>query len=274
MKLTLILGNNYSWKFFEDDFQSLVGKDDITLNLEVIPLANLFEHEIVLQNITNAEQKGYPSLLKLKQDILRRGFLHPVLAHYLSPSQKWVLADGTHRLKAMQSLNSKLITGINLVKENYKRDCWVKTLGNCNKFNYKQILKNLSKRYPDTLKIQIVPPQEREHYLTQNCKHNLLAFINTTHQSFEILNRNSVDRLTHLQLIKEIDTLFDSSEKDYKTRAELSVYKDSFVLLPPPIDEENDMAYLVEHKSLQRMKGSRTLLSVRPIYFKTPFEVL
>ena len=34
------------------------------------------------------------------------------------------------------------------------------------------------------------------------------------------------------------------------------------------------MAYLVEHKSLQRMKGSRTLLSVRPIYFKTPFEVL
>ena len=274
MNLTLFIGNSYSWKFTTSEVQSAVGKENVTIKLEVIPLSNLFEHEEVLDNIINADQKGYPSLTTLKQDIIKRGFLHPVLAQYLQQSRKWVLADGTHRLKAMQSLDSKFIVGMKLKKENYRRDCWVKTLPNCPKFNYFLPLEILKRNYPKTIIINTVSPEERATFLAQNCKHDLLAYINSSNQAYEVINRCPEDRFTHLKIIKEIDALFESSEKDYKTRDELTIDHDSFILLPPPIDEEHDMSYLVDHEKLRRMKGSRTVLAVRPVYFSIPFDML
>jgi hypothetical protein len=273
MDLKLKLGHNYSWNFSVSDFHPFNENTNVTLQLEVIPSSNLYEHEAVIESLTNAEQKGYLSLKKLQGHILENGFLHPVLAHYLHSSNKWVLADGTHRLKAMNELKSKCIVGLKLLKENYQRDCWIKALSSLNQSDCRQILDNLQKKY-NNLSIREIHSQDKNIPYNHVYNPNLLAYINTPNLAYEILDKNPGDRLIHLQLIKELDSIFDNEDKDYKTKSELSLETDSFLLLPPPIDETNDMSYLVDNKELRRIKGSRTVLDVRPVYFGIPFEIL
>lgn len=274
MDITLNLGTKYSWQFAVSEFHPLNEQNTSTLRLETIPLSNLFEHEAVIEQLFNAEQKGYPSLSSLKQNILEHGFLHPVLAQYLQSSKKWVLADGTHRLKAMEALKSKYILGMNLLKENYRRDCWIKTLPAIGTVDWQQTLEWLHTKYNKRVLIQTVPLEERLDFLCDELEPNLVAYINTTEEAYEIIDKHPEDRKSHLQLIKEIDDKIDHPEKDYKIRSEVSIEKDSFLLLPPPIDEVNDFSYLVDNKDLRRVKGSRTMLDVRIVYFPVPFEVL
>lgn len=274
MDITLHLGTKHTWKFTVSDFHPTNELIASTLRLETIPLSNLFEHERVMEHFTNPEQKGYPSIESLSQNILENGFLHPVLAHYIHSSKKWVLADGTHRLKAMNALKSKFILGMNLSKENYRRDCWIKTLPALGSADWQQTLDWLNTNYKKRVIIKPVPLEKRLDFLCEELEPDLVAYINTAEKAYEIIDTDPEDRLGHLQLIKEIDDKVDHPEKDYKIRSEVSPENDSFLLLPPPIDEANDFAYLVDNENLRRVKGSRTMLDVRMVYFPVPFEVL
>lgn len=271
MDLTLNLGQRYTWKFALSEFHPVKRQNSLKLQLKAIPVSNLFEHEAVLEHLSNAEQKGYPSIESLKKNILEKGFLHPILAHYLNSSNKWVLADGTHRLKAMEALKSKFLLGLNLLKENYTRDCWIKTLP---ALDSSETLEWLKTNYKKNISIKTLPFQERLDLLCDEIEPEVLAYINTTDQGYEIIDKHPEDRKAHLQLIKEIDDKLDHPDKDYKTRLEVSVEKDSFLLLPPPIDKVDDFMYLVDNEQLRRVKGSRTLLDVRIVYFPVPFDVL
>ena len=274
MDITLNLGKQYTWKFAVSEFHPIKVRNSLTLQLEAIPVSNLFEHEAVIEYLSNTEQKGYPSISSLKQNILEKGFLHPILAHYLNSSKNWVLADGTHRLKAMESLKSKFILGMNLLEDNYTRDCWIKTLPALDTSDWQRTLGWLKTNHEKNISLRTVPLQERSEFLCEELEPDVLAYINTTEQGYELIDKHPEDRKTHLELIKEIDDKIDHPDKDYKTRLEVSVEKDSFLLLPPPIDKVNDFMYLVENKELRRVKGSRTILDVRMVYFSVPFEVL
>ena len=58
MDLDVNLGKNYKWKFDIDDSHSKLGFKKLKVNLSLIPVSDLYEHEAVIDNISNSEHQA------------------------------------------------------------------------------------------------------------------------------------------------------------------------------------------------------------------------
>lgn len=293
MEIKLILAQKYVWKFIISDRHSTAPNFDFEIHLDLISVSSLVKHEniLILPNQGQKSSSRTPIVTELTQSILKNGFYYPVLATYSKSKKLWIIADGTHRQEAMKELNSRWILGTILKRDTFQRKSWIKVfLSEAPDIEY--FLNSMAYNGLEPIKISLKVRDNILHQKgisIQRIKESALTMKELATFQFEsnflcayrkdnsfviLRNLKPENRLKHLEIIKKIDDNLDRKNKNYLTVSEIEKSQLDFLFLPPPLDSQNDIDYLVQNESLRRVKGSRTVVPSRLIHLPIPFEIL
>lgn len=264
MNVILNLANEYQWKIQLKFPQDTDLSTNFQIYLDLAPTNSLLEHE---QLLTPPSDADFDILI---QSILNDGFLHPILVTHNSPQNFWVIADGTHRKMAMTKLRSKWTPCMILQENTFSREAWIKTFHS----NTPSLENFFNKLSSDEKKNIYTEEITLESIIYSDLPADILGIIRKEKKITILKSKSPKNRLKHLKLIKMLDGILDEPDKEYIRISELKNIKNDFLFLPPPLDSENDMEYLVKDPTLQRPKGSRTIIPLRLIYLPIPFEIL
>ena len=275
MDFILNLANKYQWKitlnelyqsekYFEH--QPNVNENNLELYLDIIPLEKIFEHEVVATSTSK-------ELESVKQSIEKNGFLHPIVV--TENKDYWILADGTHRKKALEQLNCKYVPAL-VIKESFRRDTWVRVF-NGKISSYKNVYKKLSphqRKNITHLEFDIV---DFDSLINYQYKEDLIALVKDGYHIHVFLNKEFANRLDHLKLVKIFDQTFSENNMNYMMISKANEYEFNFneyLLLPSPIDQLKDLEYLVRYPELRRTRASRAIIPLRLIYLPIDYSIL
>ena len=208
MEFVFNLGNKYQWKFILNELyqsekyfehQPNVNETNLELFLDIIPLDKIFEHEVASTNTNELEN--------VKHSIEKNGFLHPIVV--TESKNYYILADGTHRKKALEQLNCKYVPAM-IIKESYRRDTWVRVF-NDRIPSYKNVYKKLSpmqRKNITHLEFDII---DFDTLISYQYKEDLIALVKDGYHIHVFLNKEFTNRLDHLKLVKIFDQTFSDS---------------------------------------------------------------
>lgn len=257
MTYQLQLGDFYSWKLrskLPQDYTKKV-KLELVSPFDVIPHERPVAHALAQHSTSELE--------RVMLSIKKNGFIHPILASFEPELNKWALADGTHRVKAMQNLRSHWVPTMVLEENNFDRQTWVKTFPQATTESFLKKIQDFCQEQKLLCKqTRLEKPVEELH-----TDPDLIAYYHHNDTTWHIKDPRHTERFQHLQLIRQIDDLADTPAKTYITQAEIHQQPPHWLLVPPPRDELGDMKLLIQHPQLRRPKGSRTMISVRPVHF-------
>jgi hypothetical protein len=80
-------------------------------------------------------------------------------------------------------------------------------------------------------------------------------------------------RYDFLESLKTMENRIKTPSRYLIARETISL-KTDYLLFSPPKEGKQDLSLLVEHPELRRIKGSRTILPVRPMFLPIPLNVL
>lgn len=271
MDVLVNLANKYQWKFTlnelyqsEKYFEHLdeINENNLELYLDVIPIEKIFEHEVTSSDNNELEI--------VQNSIEKNGFLHPIVV--TENKDFYILADGTHRKKALEQLNCKFVPAL-ILKESFRRDAWVRVF-NERIPSYKNVYKKLSPNQRKNITHLEYDIIDFETLLTYQYKPDLIALVKDGYNVHVFLNKEYNNRLDHLKLIKIFDDTFSEAKKTYMmiSKANENEFNyNEYLLLPSPIDTLKDLEYLVKYPELRRTRASRAIIPIRLIYL--PIEV-
>ncbi|MHA1839324.1 MAG: hypothetical protein ACTSYO_05115 [Candidatus Ranarchaeia archaeon] len=254
MRIILSLGSR-SWEFSAAPEKHLEYK----IFLELCEIDRILGHEKTLPDSD--------MIFNLADSVWTEGFLHPILV--TETSNQYVIADGTHRVMVLNRLKSKMrisslnIPLVNLSKSGYRRESWALVYG-----EKITSLRKVLLRY-DIIKTNKLTYDEIIGLFGQGD----VAVIFRIDQEFGMIKSSPFPRHDFLKVIKSIDQEIGEPLR-YDTIEHSLSTGENFVIFAPPQDSLGDMKVLVRHPSLQRCKGSRTMVPVRPMYLPIPFSVL
>ncbi len=274
MDFILNLANKYHWKitlnelyqsekYFEH--QDDVNEENLELKLDIIPLDKIYEHEETSSTTTELET--------VKKSIEQNGFLHPIVV--TENQDYWILADGTHRKKALEQLNCKYVPAL-VIKESFRRDTWVRVF-NGPIASYKNVYKKLSphqRKNITHLEFDII---DFDTLINYQYKEDLIALVKDGYNIHVFLNKEYAHRLEHLKLIKTFDEVFSEKPKNYMMVSKANEHEFNFneyLLLPSPIDQLKDLEYLVRYPELRRTRASRAIIPLRLVHLPIDYEIL
>jgi hypothetical protein len=204
---------------------------------------------------------------------MKKGFLHPILV--TEHDDYWILADGTHRKKALEQLGCKFIPAL-IIKESLRRDTWVR-LFNGRMQTYKNVYKKLSphqRKNITHLEFDIVDMESLINYQYQE---DLIALLKDGYHFHVFLNKEPGNRLDHLKLIKIFDETFSTEKTSHMMVSKANEQEFNFneyMLLPSPIDQLKDLEYLVKYPELRRSRASRAIIPIRLLHLPIDHSLL
>ncbi|MHA2362630.1 MAG: hypothetical protein ACXAC7_01635 [Candidatus Hodarchaeales archaeon] len=279
MRVTLNLAQDFKWTIIIPEKLNSTLSLNYQVYLDLIPLDKLFVHEQLKTEPDISTPHG--EIERLKESINTNGFLHPVLTTYHPlPDDLWVIADGTHRFQVMKYLKSRWIIGMVLQPGSYKRDVWVKTFPTfpSNIPSLDSFFNLLSPKDKKLISIEEIKPKiwnlTKLSISQLEFSQSLIGIYKKGDQIVCLINKSPKNRFRHLKIINNLDKAINVSNKIYIPKSEINRTEHDFLLLPPPLDKQNDLHYLVNNPSLRRIKGSRTIITNRIIHLPIPFEVL
>lgn len=247
--ITIKLGND-SWNVISE-----APAGDHTLCFDIVDVENVFPHEVVIG--TGDESKKLTD--SLADSMIKNHFFHPILMS--KPGKYYVIADGTHRkeallrIKEMKGLSELQIIGVNL--SDFWRDAWVKTFDKLSLSGYE--LEEIKIRSPEDIRVTYANPDSDAI---------AIARISGAYYKVKYIFE---DVKSYLAAVRKIDV--DTGVSGFYHTVEEAFDMDTDALIPfPPKEEEMD--YLVQYPELRRIKGSRTMLKLRPMFLPIPIDVL
>lgn len=272
--MTLSLANKITWKLQLSEHYKLysenypdIKQNNLEIHIDLIPIDKIHEHEVELPNKNEIDS--------IVDSIQRKGFLHPILV--TEHNDYWILADGTHRKKALEKLNCKFIPAIILKdSDSIRRDTWVRIF-NSRMPSYKQFYKKLSPHQRKNIVHKQFDIIHIETLIEYQYKEDLIAVYKDGTFFHVFLNKEFTNRLDHLKLIKIFDQTFDSDDKSYimvSKANEKEFNFNEYILLPSPIDSLKDLEYLVKYKELRRSRASRVIIPLRLIHIPLDYKIL
>lgn len=269
------LANKYQWKFTLNElYQSEkyfkdrdeVNETNLELYLDIIPIDKIFQHE-------ETSSTGNKELENVKKSIETNGFLHPILV--TEHKDYYVLADGTHRKKALEQLQCKFVPAL-IIKESFRRDTWVRVFSGKTP-SYRNVYKKLSphqRKNITHLEFDII---DFDTLINYQYREDLIALFKDGYHVHVFLNKEHANRLDHLKLIKIFDQTFTSEDLNYMMVSKANEQEFNFneyLLLPSPIDNLKDLEYLVKYPELRRTRASRAIIPLRLIHLPVPHIIL
>ena len=275
MDFTFNLSNKYQWtftlnqlyqseKYFEN--RDEVNENNLELYLDIIPLDKIFEHEVVADS--HAKE-----LASVKNSIEKNNFLHPIIV--TEHKDYWILADGTHRKKALEQLNCNYVPAL-VLKESFRRDTWVRVF-NGKIPSYRKVYNKLSphqRKNITHLEFDIV---DFDTLINYQYKEDLIALLKDGYHVHVFLNKESANRLDHLKLVKIFDQTFAEGEVNYMMVSKANEHEfnyNEYLLLPSPVDSLKDLEYLVRYPELRRTRASRAIIPLRLVHLPVDYSIL
>jgi hypothetical protein len=242
-----------SWKI---EFENL--NLDYKIELAVSDIKNIFEHEETVPKIDLIDE--------LVSSYNKIGFLNPILVTKLK--NKYIIADGTHRLFALQKI----------AKEKGKNICcllYVISPLQLKRSSWTLVFENnlpLKKFVDHGFLVEKFDNSDFNNYYLSLINGEFQCIIRSDGTFYRIY-KNIPDRLEFLKSIKTIDNILGDYFKLISIKDEKE-FPDNLALLAPPIDIKGDIELLVNHKELRRKKGSKTDVPLRTLFFGIPLKNL
>lgn len=266
MELNLHLMENKKWKINISDDYSEIKDNKFVLNIELIEINKIQEPYIILPDAHEVS--------KVKESILTKGFLHPILV--FKENNNYILADGTHRIEALQQLKCNLIPVLIIKREEAVLDSWVKILKSKSP-PYKSIYKKVSPNQRKNIIHQEYDLLSIDSLLELQHRNDVIAVYSDGKNVHVFSNKDQTNRLEHLRLMKYFDEVLDHEDKEYtlisKTDEKQFNYN-KYLMIPPPNDVLNDLDYLIKNKDLRIPKAFRIQIPIRLVHIPISVEVL
>ena len=282
--ITLHIGSKIEYQF---DFEPLPQTFDIDLGakptnyhivLDLIPVNNITPHEQFLVHPSTDPHSAWANLIR---SIVENGFTYPILSTRDEYKNRWIIADGTHRVEAMKELGITFIPAIilshNSPNGQFKRTSWSKIIPKESIESFPVLPSNIKVK-----KLTISPIKDNGSSLRE-CNHtisqllidpNVLGIYRKDNQYYLLEPELHVNRKDHLELIYWLDTNNDPIYKRYLTLDQTLKDQEDMFIFSPPNDALGDLYYLAQFPELRRVKGSKTLVPWRIIQYPIPLAAL
>ena len=278
--ITLHIGSKIEYHF---DFEPFLQTSLIDLGakpnnyhivLDLIPVDKITPHEQFLIKPSNDPNSAWANLVR---SIKENEFTYPVLCTYDDYKDRWIIADGTHRVEAMKQLEVTYIPAIilsyNSTKGQFKRTSWAKMIPKNGNKDFPALPPNIQikKLALSPIKDYVDSIPEFKYEISELLTHsNALGIYRKDNHYYLLESGIELNRKEQLDLILRLDNNNNPTDKRYLTIDQALKSQENMLILAPPNDALGDLYYLSQFPELRRVKGSKTLVPWRIVQFPVP----